>query len=570
MALQAVLFDLDGVLIDSEQLGLEIAKKVLEEEGLSISADDLRDFVGVPDRDFYRRVAAAHPSRDFEGLLTRHTELYEAELHKVSEVEGAVELINRFKGVVPLGLVSGSTRRQINQVLNRLNLLDVFKVVVSADDVPCGKPDPHCYRLAARQLGVQEVGCVAIEDSDSGIRAAKGAGMWAVAYRPYCPEDAREIADAVVKRLTDVTVPMLQDVVLGLESESLLINLEAPGWRTSAAELGTYLHRSEYLKNSDPFDPWSLLRKPEDDFAHRLFCFGQAVSENEVRSRLGRDLTRGLLDIGLLRQSDDGVSATGCVLGAFGQLLFIDRPRYTRRGAWHSAHTYLDDSSVWYVCAVRQLCKQLVGISALEIGSGSGIASLLLAHAGVKEILALDIDYASVALSRFNAAMNGVEGSVRVERSDMFQYLVGSGREFSLVLFHPPYRIVPPDINYPNPTQRIGAGKDGLEMVRKFIRGVREYLADGGRAALAVQLPQYHDHDAAEELSLLAHDNGLALNAVAAGVELGLEDIASGIALKEEATRDAEIKEKVTNFYRDLGIMCFTPLLLVLTTEGAL
>lgn len=567
MALQAVLFDLDGVLIDSEPLGLRIAKQVLDEHGIAITATQLDSFIGVPDKDFYRHIVASHRGYDAETLLKRHTALYESCLDTVELIPGAIELVTRIQSISRIGLVSGSTRPQINQVLERFELSSFFEVIVSADDVPIGKPNPDCFRLAAQRLGVQAVGCIAIEDSESGLKAAKKAQMWTIAYRPNASDRISEFADITVSQLNDISAPVLQDLIKNAWHGGVKPHLNIDQWCDMARALGSFLRRSDYLRPADPFDPWSLLRIADANLSHRLFSKGSAISEDEVKAELGRDLTEGLLRLGVLGRSDLGIVSRFYIGGIFGQLLAIDRPVSKREGQWHSSHTYLDESTVGYLTAIRKFVKRPNAQSALEIGPGSGIACVLMALGGVKRVLGLEIDPSSVFLSRFNAVMNDVDASVQIEPSDMFEYLNNSNERFSTIIFHPPYRIVPTDINYPNATQRIGISVDGLELIRKFISCTRRFLTDRGQAVLAIQLPCYDCDDKLEALRILAQQNNLTLHAVSGGDEISSKLVAQGIALKEEPTRAAEVKSRVIDYYYSLGIIHFKPLLLVLSNE---
>jgi len=563
MALQAVLFDLDGVLIDSEPLGVRIAKQVLDEHGIAITADKLDGFIGVPDRDFYRHIATS--GYDAETLLKRHTELYESRLNTVELIPGAVELVAKIKSTSRIGLVSGSTRRQIDQVLERFGLSNFFEVIVSADDVPVGKPNPHCFRLAAQRLRVQSIGCIAIEDSESGLKAAKKAQMWTIAYRPNASDNISEFADITVCQLAEITHPVLQDLIRNAWCGGIKPHLDTSDWCDVVRALGTFLRRSDYLRHADPFDPWSLLRIDNENLAHRLFSKGSLIDEEEVKAELGQELTDGLVRLGVLDISNLGIISKLYVGGIFGQLLAIDRPVSKREGEWHSTHSYLDESTVGYVTAIRTFIRRPTGQSGLEIGPGSGIACVLLALSGVKTVLGLDIDPSSVFLSRFNVVMNNVDAVVQIEQSDMFEYLNDSNDRFDTIIFHPPYRIVPTEIDYPNSTQRIGIGADGLELIRRFISSTGSFLSLGGQAVLAIQLPRYHSDNKLEALRILAQQNNLMLRPVSAGDEISVEMVADGIALKEDEARAAETKLKVIDYYHSLGIIDFKPLLLVLS-----
>ncbi|HKT82934.1 MAG TPA: HAD family phosphatase, partial [Solirubrobacterales bacterium] len=175
----AVVFDLDGVLIDSEQLWDQSRREVAAASGVSwpegatvamqgMSAPEwsryMRDEVGVPRRvEEINDLVLSH--------LLRH---YRAGLPLLP---GAVEAVSRLGARWPLGLASSSNRVVIDEVLTLAGLASAFGVTVSSEEVERGKPSPDVYLEAARRLGVEPGACAAVEDSGSGIRSAVAAAM---------------------------------------------------------------------------------------------------------------------------------------------------------------------------------------------------------------------------------------------------------------------------------------------------------------------------------------------------------------------------------------------------------
>lgn len=212
-----VMFDLDGVLVDSEQLWNEAKETLVREAGgrwreaapramMGMSSPEwsayLRDELGV-DRDL------DEINRDVVGRMER---LYRA---KLPLLPGAQEAVRALQPHWPLGLASSSNREIIDLVLEVSGLADAFAATVSSEEVERGKPAPDVYLEAARRVGVEPSRCVAIEDSSNGLRAAVAAGMAVIAVpNPHYPpdEDALALAGARVATVGDVTPELVERV----------------------------------------------------------------------------------------------------------------------------------------------------------------------------------------------------------------------------------------------------------------------------------------------------------------------------------------------------------------------
>lgn len=198
----AVIFDLDGVLLDSEQLWTESKREVTEATGGRWREDAAVAMMGMssPEWTAYMRDALAVPL-DAEALdravVARMAARYRAHLPLLP---GAVPAVRALGQRWPLGLASSSNREIIDLFLDRAGLAGAFAVTVASEEVSRGKPAPDVYLEAARRLHVDPAGCVAVEDSGNGMRAAHAAGMAIVAvpnqhYRP----DADALALAAVR-----------------------------------------------------------------------------------------------------------------------------------------------------------------------------------------------------------------------------------------------------------------------------------------------------------------------------------------------------------------------------------
>lgn len=182
--LAAVIFDMDGVLIDSEPLHLRATQAALGERAASYTERDNRAFFGATDAEMLRVLRILF---DLDRTTEELVEAKRRHLAALIRAEGrplpgvpAVPRLLRERGV-RLGLVSASARSVIRAVLEVLALADAFSTIVSADEVARGKPAPDGFLMAARRLGVRPEACLVVEDSRNGVLAAKAAGMTAAA-----------------------------------------------------------------------------------------------------------------------------------------------------------------------------------------------------------------------------------------------------------------------------------------------------------------------------------------------------------------------------------------------------
>lgn len=206
----AVVFDMDGVLVDSESVWDDVRKRFVEEEGGHWHDGAQRDMMGMSSVEWSRYV------RDRLGVDMEPEEISRAIADRVADVyrenlpllPGAVGAVNSLAGEWPLGLASSSNRHVIDLVLDLAGIADAFQATVSSEEVGAGKPAPDVYLETTKRLGKEPPSCVAIEDSTNGIRSAHAAGLALIAVpnQDFPPEpDALGLADVTVKSLTEVT-----------------------------------------------------------------------------------------------------------------------------------------------------------------------------------------------------------------------------------------------------------------------------------------------------------------------------------------------------------------------------
>jgi beta-phosphoglucomutase len=227
-SLQAVVFDFDGVLADTEPLHLRIFQDTLGRRGITLtSADYYERYLGFDDGDVFRAVARDRRLRwnegDISALVRDKSAGFRAEAagHPVL-FPGVAGRVRAWAASVPIAIASGAFRDEIETILGASGLRDLFPVIVGAGETPIGKPAPDPYRAALEQLRQRQPGSVggpaaeaplparsvAVEDSVWGIEAAHRAGMKVVAVTTSYPRERLTAADAVVSSFEDLSLEL--------------------------------------------------------------------------------------------------------------------------------------------------------------------------------------------------------------------------------------------------------------------------------------------------------------------------------------------------------------------------
>jgi HAD superfamily hydrolase (TIGR01509 family) len=206
----AVVFDLDGVLVDSEEAWDEARRVLVARRGGTWREEATRAMLGMSAPEWSRYVVEelGVPMAPGEVDQAVVDELLAGYERRLPVLPGAREAVERMAAAYPLGLASSSNRRVIDLVLRELGVAARFGATVSSEEVPRGKPAPDVYLEAARRLGADPRACVAVEDSENGIRSAHAAGMRVIALpNPvFAPaEDALALAALVLPGVAALT-----------------------------------------------------------------------------------------------------------------------------------------------------------------------------------------------------------------------------------------------------------------------------------------------------------------------------------------------------------------------------
>ena len=211
---QAVVFDLDGVLLQSEEVWDAVRERYVRERGGRYDEEVQRAMMGMSAPEWSRFLHEEARVPDDSEAISRDVvaRMLESYRRKLPLLPGAAEAVRRTAAAFPLALASSSNREVFEAVLELAGLADCFRATVSSEEVERGKPAPDVYLEAARRLGVAPELCTAVEDSQAGIRSAKSAGMRVVAIpnASYPPDDeALALADTVIRSLDELTVAAL-------------------------------------------------------------------------------------------------------------------------------------------------------------------------------------------------------------------------------------------------------------------------------------------------------------------------------------------------------------------------
>jgi len=207
---EAVVFDLDGLLIDTEQVWDEVRESLVRERGGRWHDRAQADMMGMSSTEWSRylheELGLTEPPEELNRLVVER--MQQRYRDGLPVIDGAVGAVRRMAERWPLGLASSSNRPLIDLALDGMGVAGLFRATVSSEEVERGKPAPDVYLEAARRLGVAPDGAAAVEDSANGIRSAKAAGMWVVAipnrhFPP--PQDVFGQVDVRLESLEELT-----------------------------------------------------------------------------------------------------------------------------------------------------------------------------------------------------------------------------------------------------------------------------------------------------------------------------------------------------------------------------
>jgi len=212
-----VIFDMDGVLVDSEPIHLELEKKVFNEVGLNISDTYHYTLVGMSPKQMWQKICSDFVLKnEAEELLEIEKAIKYSEIQKreIYATDGLLELLGKLKiSGFKMSVGSSSTKNLINLFTHKIGVRSYFDFLVSSEDVENGKPFPDIFLKVAQMYSTDPSRCVVIEDSSNGVAAAKAAGMKCVGYRnPSSGNQDLSNADLTISNFNELSVDMLTSI----------------------------------------------------------------------------------------------------------------------------------------------------------------------------------------------------------------------------------------------------------------------------------------------------------------------------------------------------------------------
>ena len=215
--IEAVVFDLDGLLLDTEEIWDEARRKIADERGGRWREDAQRAMMGMSSPEWSRymheEVGVPDPPEQITAEVVRRLE--ELYRNRLPLIPGALDAVRRLAAYRPLAIASSSNRPLIDLFLELTGTAGLFRATVSSEEVERGKPAPDVYVEAARRLGVDPTRCAAVEDSDNGIRSAAAAGMKVIAIpnAVFPPsEEALSLAAVVLTSLEELQPELVESL----------------------------------------------------------------------------------------------------------------------------------------------------------------------------------------------------------------------------------------------------------------------------------------------------------------------------------------------------------------------
>jgi HAD superfamily hydrolase (TIGR01509 family) len=208
--IEAIIFDMDGTLVDTEPFNTEIEKRLFRLNKVEISEEAHQKYLGIASDAMWLEITEQHqlqiPVSELIEQNHKESFKYLSEVERIPIMPGLVDLLEKLQfRKYPMAVASSSTPEIIELILSRTNLKKYFRVIVSAQEAGKSKPEPDVFLLAVKKLGIKPANCLVVEDSENGIKAAQAAGMTCIAYEgPGADPEKQKEADAVIQNFSQL------------------------------------------------------------------------------------------------------------------------------------------------------------------------------------------------------------------------------------------------------------------------------------------------------------------------------------------------------------------------------
>lgn len=212
--MKAIIFDMDGVIINSEPLHLKIEKELVEELGGNLTDEELESFVGTTDYNMwstFKEMFNLEPP--VEELIEIKKDRFMKRIDEVKLVDNFMDfMLSLYNEGYLLAIASSNNRRIVDAVVNKFQLSKYMKFVISGEEVKKGKPDPEIFLAAAKKMNLNPNDCIVIEDATNGVKAAKAAGMKCIGLKNIDSgnQDLSE-ADLIIKNFNELNLNIIKE-----------------------------------------------------------------------------------------------------------------------------------------------------------------------------------------------------------------------------------------------------------------------------------------------------------------------------------------------------------------------
>ncbi|HZX19864.1 MAG TPA: HAD family phosphatase [archaeon] len=208
--MKAVIFDMDGVIVDTMNMHWSASSEIFSREGLSVPKKEMKKFDTMRTNDAFKLFFPAKSDKEIDRLVSEKYSLLEKKVSGIKPIPGFLEFFFKIKGKYPIALVSSSRTGFIEFILNEIGERNSFNAIFGAESVSKGKPDPEGYLKAAKSLGFKPAECLVIEDSIFGIKSAKKAGCKCIAVTNTYDRNFLLDADLIVDSLKELSIKKVE------------------------------------------------------------------------------------------------------------------------------------------------------------------------------------------------------------------------------------------------------------------------------------------------------------------------------------------------------------------------
>lgn len=213
--MKAIIFDMDGVIIDSEPLHFELERELLEELGGKITEKEHNNFVGTTDYHMWDTFKKQfNIELPVEEIINIKRERFNQNIHRIKLVDNFEDFIIKvYDAGYSLGLASSNNKKTVDLIIERFNLNKYLKVAMSGEEVKKGKPDPEIFLTTAKYMNLKPEDCLVIEDAKNGVLAAKAARMKCIGFKnENSGNQDLSNADLVIDNYKDLTIEDMESL----------------------------------------------------------------------------------------------------------------------------------------------------------------------------------------------------------------------------------------------------------------------------------------------------------------------------------------------------------------------